>query len=643
MRNYIIAISFSLITSFFLHLHPDAAAQPVTAETAQDDALESFVDGIVVSAMEDDRIPGLTIAIVHNGSVRLLKGYGFADLEKKVPVDPNQHLFRIGSAGKTMTFTALMQLVEEGSVSLDADVNDYLTAFKIPDAFNQPIRVRDLMAHRPGFEEVYRGLFAASANDYESLELWLEKNIPSRVFAPGEITSYSNFGAALAGYIVEEVSGIPFEDYLQNQIFTPLDMHSTTARQPWDANKTSSMSPELFERLASVYAWDGSVLQRREFEFIVATPAGSVSSTAADMANYMLAHLNEGELNGQRILARGTAQSMRARTYNDRQSADFAHGFRTGHIGRFKTFEHGGTTQTSYTSMLMTPAINAGVFISTNGGNNTLASQNAARRITALLAGVTEADEPPRVEMSNAALAMFSGAYMTTRREYSGFLKLTSAFSGTSSVSVSPNDTLIVSSGSNSAEYAPISDKTFRNITTGETISFSLDEDGRPLFFSSEYGHATNFRVKPSENPQALFTTIGATALLALMQILSAWKRRSESKPEDIWTARLHLLSFVTALGILTVLGLLILVITQMTALGNGFLHAWPFSSAIVLSISIAGLLVLGALMVAGLAPAFTTRTFSLWRKAHYLVFTVAVMFFLLQLNTWNLVGFKYW
>jgi len=627
-----------LMTSF-----SNALAQPVDVKVTRSTTLEAYVDGLVSVMMEEHHIPGLTIAIVQNGEVRLLKGRGFADLEQNIAVDPNLHLFRIGSVTKTMTYTALMQLVEQGRVKLDDDVNSYLSTFQIPDTFDEPVRIRDLMAHRPGFEEVYRGLWAKSESDYESLEAWLKGNIPKRVFAPGEVTSYSNFGAALAGYIVEEVSGMSFDEYLESEIFTPLNMRSTTTRQPWNGDNAKLMASNLRDRLAAVYTWNGSVLQPRKFEFVVGAPAGSVSSTAADMAEYMRAHLNEGSIDGNGILGREAAQSMRARIYNDRQSADYASGFRTGKIGQYETFEHGGATLTSYSSMLMVPSLEIGVFISTNGGDDPFAPQNMARRIAAYLADAEESNASSVEPISNSDLEKFSGAYMTTRREYTGALKLLAAFSGISSVSVSPNNTLLVARGANSAEYVPISGDTFRNVATGETISFVSDTNGVPLRFNNEYGNSTNIRATSSENPQLLFMAMGSALLFAFTNLLSAWKRRAESKPESAWTSGLHRLSFVAATGVFVVIGLFIFMLAQITALGNGLLFAWPLNSATWFLTAVMALLALGALMLAGLAPAVRARGFSLWRKAHYLLFTLALLFLFAQLNAWNLIGLKYW
>ncbi len=186
--------------------------------TAQD--VEAFLDGIVPLQLEHDDIAGATISIVKDGKLLLAKGYGYADIEKKKPVSAEETLFRPGSVSKLFTWTAVMQLVEQGKLDLDRDVNTYLD-FKIPDAFGRPITLKNLLTHTPGFEEAIKDLFAVGSESPD-LGKYLKTHIPKRIYPPGTVPAYSNYGAALAGYIVERVSGRPFNDYIEESIFKPL-------------------------------------------------------------------------------------------------------------------------------------------------------------------------------------------------------------------------------------------------------------------------------------------------------------------------------------------------------------------------------------------------------------------------------------
>jgi CubicO group peptidase (beta-lactamase class C family) len=156
--------------------------------------LESFLDGVMIANLRDKHVAGATVAVVKDGELFFAKGYGFADVEKRVPVDAGRTLSRIGSISKLFTWTAILQLVEEEKVSLDADVNTYLD-FKIPATFPAPIALRHMMTHTSGFEDDARDLWARDASGIVPLGAWLASHVPARVRPPGELASYSNLSA----------------------------------------------------------------------------------------------------------------------------------------------------------------------------------------------------------------------------------------------------------------------------------------------------------------------------------------------------------------------------------------------------------------------------------------------------------------
>ena len=202
-----ISVSFIVLALLLITIvyQPDpalAAGLPVSALDSPIDPVElgAFIDDVMASEMKTNRFPGAVVSVVKDGQLFFQKGYGYADFEKQTPVDPSATIFRIGSTTKLFTWTAVMQLVEQGKLDLDEDINTYLD-FKIPSTFTQPITLKNLLSHTPGFEEQNDGHFAARAEDMTSLDQYLKKHIPARVFPPGKIAAYSNYGAALAGYI----------------------------------------------------------------------------------------------------------------------------------------------------------------------------------------------------------------------------------------------------------------------------------------------------------------------------------------------------------------------------------------------------------------------------------------------------------
>ena len=197
--------------------------------TAED--LEAFLDGTMPAQLNREDIAGAVIAVVKDGKVLFAKGYGFSDVEKRTPVTPDATLFRPGSISKLFTWTSVMQLVEQGKLDLDKDVNEYID-FKIPQAFGKPVTLKDIMTHTAGFEETARDLFVADAQHMTPLDQYLKEHMPRRIFPPFVVPAYSNYATTLAGYIVQRVSGKPFSQYVADNIYTPLEMTRTTFVQP---------------------------------------------------------------------------------------------------------------------------------------------------------------------------------------------------------------------------------------------------------------------------------------------------------------------------------------------------------------------------------------------------------------------------
>jgi CubicO group peptidase (beta-lactamase class C family) len=215
-----------------------APAVPSQSQGPTDPAeLEAFLDNLLATQMAEYHIPGAAVAVVRDGKVLLAKGYGYANLEKGIPVDPEQTVFRIGSSGKVLTWTAIMQLIEQGKLDLDADINTYLD-FRIPDTYPQPITLKHLLTHTPGFEETWYETFTFDPAAVLPPGEWLATHIPARVFPPGDTAAYSNYGAELAGYIVERVSGQSYAQYVQEHILAPLGMvHSSASGRMLEASR----------------------------------------------------------------------------------------------------------------------------------------------------------------------------------------------------------------------------------------------------------------------------------------------------------------------------------------------------------------------------------------------------------------------
>jgi CubicO group peptidase (beta-lactamase class C family) len=219
-----------LILLPILGLATACAQSPAQSMTAPD--VEAFLDGVMPLQLEREDIAGAVIAVVKDGHLLFAKGYGFSDVAKRTPVDAGATLFRPGSISKLFTWTSIMQLVEQKKLDLDRDVNDYLD-FKIPATYSQPITLRNIMTHTPGFEEAIKDLFIANEKDLRPLGDYLKASLPERVFPPGTTPAYSNYATAVAGYIVQRISGEAYDDYVERHILQTLGMAHTASVSPF--------------------------------------------------------------------------------------------------------------------------------------------------------------------------------------------------------------------------------------------------------------------------------------------------------------------------------------------------------------------------------------------------------------------------
>jgi CubicO group peptidase (beta-lactamase class C family) len=478
--------------------------------TAQD--LEAFLDGIVPLQLERDDIAGATISVVKDGKLLFAKGYGYADYENKKPVSSEETLFRPGSVSKLFTWTAVMQLVEQGKLDLDRNVNDYLD-FRIPDAFGQPITLKNLLTHTPGFEEQIKDLFTLG-NVSPDLGAYLKTHIPRRIYPPGTVPAYSNYGTALAGYIVERVSGHPFNEYIEENIFKPLGMTHSTFRQPLPPNLAPLMSNGY--QLASD--------EPKPFEVVVPFPAGSLSSSGADMARFMMAHLQGGQLGDARILRPETAHLMHSRQFALDQAANaMAYGFyeesRNGH----RIIGHGGDTVYFHSDLHLIPAAGVGFFVSHNsaGRGQPLPRTTMWEMFLDRYFPPTSPPEPILASAKDDANAV-SGTYMLSRRSESSFLKAASLI-GEFTVSRVEDGIIEVAQLTNPngkpKRWRVVAPMTFLEENGPDKLVFKPDQNGR-MQMILPYPFFVGQRVGLFENIRLLLPVIGISLVIMLLTLV---------------------------------------------------------------------------------------------------------------------------
>jgi CubicO group peptidase (beta-lactamase class C family) len=501
---------------------PAATVWPDTHALTADD-LAAYMDGIVPQQLKLDNIAGAVVIVVKDGNVLFQKGYGYADVEKKTPVTPDGTLFRPGSVSKLFTWTAVMQQVEQGKIDLDRDINDYLD-FKIPATYPKPITMRDLMTHTPGLEEAVKDLIVTHGSEPVSIGDFLKTHMPQRVYAPGTTPAYSNYGATLAGYIVERVSGMPFDDYVDKYVFGALGMTHTSFRQPLPA--------QLQPMMSSGYAL--ATDKPKPYEIIRAEPAGSSATSAVDMSHFMFAHLQGGEWNGVRILKPETVELMHSRQFGVNPALlhmclGFYEETRNGH----RIIGHGGDTQYFHSDLHLIQDANVGFFVSYNS-----AGRGAENNRKVLFDSFLDRYFPytisaaPKPGDAAGDAKSVAGEYITSRRPVTNVLSFI-GFLGNLKVTPGKDGTIIVDGlkGENQMPktWEEIGPLVYREKDGQDLVGFTKDSDGH-MVLAMDYPFMVWTRVGLADSKgfsMFLLILVAAVSLLTLIfWPVSAWIRK---------------------------------------------------------------------------------------------------------------------
>ncbi len=517
-----------------------ATAHHVPSDPIRPAALESFVDGLVSEAREEAGIAGVTISVVQDGEVRLLKGYGMAGIDPVRRVDPAQDLFRLGSISKTITWIVLLDLVDEGRVRLDAPVNSYLPGhLAIPDGKYRPILVRDLFGHTSGFEDSALGhLFVERPERILSPSRYLEQHRPDRVREPGMFSTYSNYGTALAGEIVAHLEGKDWASVAEDKFFRPMGMRRTTYREPYPAvgDLPDPMDRELQSSLATPLVLRNGHFVSKGFEFATGiSPAGSLSSSAEDMSRFMLLLLGEGEYQDKRIFRKGTATLIRSPIMPPMPGVNrWAHGFMMETLpGGYMGYGHGGSTQFFKSNMMIIPDLNLGVFVSTNSPTGMRFSAELPSKIVEQFYGSDEPVQRPGDSALLTKAGSYSGQFLPTRRPYSGLEKFVTLLNSSVSLDVDPEGYLVFSAAGQTRAWVPTGrPSTFLSAIGNDILTLELDDAGKVLAFMDQYGTTRYERAGFIYSPLLL----GGLALLVLLCSITVitlaardiWKKRRQ-------------------------------------------------------------------------------------------------------------------
>ena len=618
---------------------PEQESAPAAAPSGfQNPAdLEAFLDGIMAAHMETHHIAGATISVVKDGKLFFAKGYGFADIKDKKPVLADRTLFRIASISKLFTWTAVMQLVEQGKLDLNADINSYLKDVQIPATFPQPIKLTHLFTHTPGFEDIL-SYAARKPEELVPLGQFIKTWMPTRVWPPGQFTAYSNYGTAMAGYIVELVSGIPFEDYVEQNIYKPLGMERSSFREP--------LPPGLAQDVSTGYRYKNGVFKSEEFELLNGDyPAGSMSTTATDIARFMIAHLQNGEYEGQRILNEDTVKLMHTRLFShDPRIGGNAYGFWERHLNGLSILEHAGDIMCFHSLFMLIPEKNAGFFVSYNSAGS--GGLNRYELFQAFLnryyAGPSAPEPAPPADFQKRA-GRYVGTYEMNRRSYTKFDKLVALLTPVK-IGATPEGNLlmVMPAGLGTKAFVEMERDVFREVGGQETIIFREDKGQVRYAFYSAFPEMAFVKLKGSQIPSFHYFVAGLSVILflsaalgwpvgALGRVVCRRPRFGNPAPR----AARWLAGGMSALFLLFLVGLAV-------ALSDleQFFYGVPsvFKASLGFSVA-AAVLAVGVLVFTLLA--WRKKYWTGCSRVHYTLVFLAALAFLWLLNFWNLLGWK--
>lgn len=540
-----------------------AASPDSTAPTAQldqpslDDRAElaRWLDETLADQLERHHVPGATVVVVRGNETLHAAGYGYADLESGRPVVANETVFSVGSTGKLLTWTAVMQGVEDGRLALDRDVNEYLTdsAVSVADTYPQPVTLEHLGTHSAGFEDTFAGMVADDPADVRPMEELLATRPPARVRPPGEFVAYSNYGTALAGHVLAEQYDTTFTAYVEGHIFEPLGMDDSTYAQP--------LPDRLEPRRAVGYTYEGGTYRPHDpLVWTLPPEGGSFRTTGTDMARFMLAHLNEGTHGSGRILEADSVRELHRQHFAKSTVAPELNGMAYGFIEMDRNDErivgHWGTTPRFRSLLALFPDRDVGLFVVYNAPGGHAASFEL---LDAFVDRYYPRSDTPLVDPPTGAAdraAALTGDYRSLTVSESSWERVLGVTTRTYTVGATDEGYLTTSGlGGEPVRWVERSPGVYEELGGSDTLVFRFDDDGRAThLFLDSFGPSTYERV-PWYESLAVLQGVVVAGVLAFGSVLAlwaggfAWRRlRDRDAPTDGERAARALLGAVSLL-----------------------------------------------------------------------------------------------
>ncbi|MCU4744149.1 serine hydrolase domain-containing protein [Natronoglomus mannanivorans] len=428
------------------------------------DDIESRVEKLVLESLDEYDIPGAAVAVVRDGEVTMAEGYGEADAEEGLPVEPTTP-FRVGSVSKPVFWTAIARLLRRGELDDDVPVSEYLDDNFV--SWDDPVTLAQLATHTGGFESTNRNMWYDNPADGRSLPEHLDP-MPAQTRSPGTVGQYSNHGVALAGQVLASVVGSSFPDAMDELLLEPAGMETASFHQP--------LPTDLYEAHASGHGGD----RDGKFAGLGTAPAGALSASAADMARFMQLHLDDGRIDGEQVLDPDTVELIQQQWFTHHEElAGMALGFAEAYYGAYRIIRHAGGTPLDafWTELRLVPELGFGLFLSYNDDSG----QDPVIEIpeTIIEEVLPEPDVTAPESDGRPTLAdELEGTYRSLRR---GAHEVDSIFltlnADTIDVSIADDGALLLEDGDDTTRLVETSPLVFQDVETGEKVAFG-EEDG---------------------------------------------------------------------------------------------------------------------------------------------------------------------
>lgn len=606
--------------------------RPFAAAPIETDHLENFLENWTTKQMTETPLYGFGLVMVRGGEIILAKGYG-ADPLTGTRLNAETSVFRVASIAKLLTATAAMQLSDQGRVDLHEDVNRYLTATQLDDNFAEPVTFHHLLTHTEGFERWVIGVRPQNPQERISLQEFYTTRHAARIFPPGQVMTYDNYASGLLGLLIQEISGMPFTDYMAENIFKPLDMNSSTFEQPPPAG--------IRERVVAEYEYDekkGEYLALPE-RISILSPAGGMHTNLMDMGHYLIAMLGDGGYQGEPILRQATARLMFAQQFTAHpQMPGMTYGLFQDFPNGHRVLRRDGDSMNAWSRVYFLPEEQTGLFF------------------------VAMGDEESRIEFANAFfdefypraapvanvsapsdLERYRGVYHHVQDSRTTFAKTLALLTG--NIRVTPADGALDVSVIDMGDSFGGFEGTTRWTQVGSDFFQREDGYGNIAFGENENGEITHLysgqrymgayeKLDWYETPVFHYILMGLFAVAFLSAFLLAF--RLPHQPEAL------VLGATGAVGFLfTVLWLPGIYLIGMTGGEPAFAFGVNTVTKIILALP---------LFLALVTPILLYFTRKIWSNAnyskrqrlYYSFMPVITCAFLVWTNAWNLLGFRY-